>query len=478
MECNDIEKVDPIMDITCRICSETFDKGFHILGEEGKRRNLHAKIRRYLYITVSTTDRLPKIICVSCYCKIESFHNFVLMANKNQVKFTFSAKDGQDTCNIVKQKSVSLLESYLTRGTKEFESEKEGLEELEVEVDPMWFLEGGIANQDIDDDYNSSGAETKSNRNTENAQINQTVPENEFYSDDEADIESDKEELISKRQIKVNDNQSNNIFSTNVSIVKNNKEIITNNNERILIGSVNVSSCPPTNEIMAEIENNNRCEINRRAHSCEICFRRFNSEVALHNHIWTHSRQTKHPSDQRETENNDENLPLPGHSIFTDVENNGVANNENSCPICGKVVSTRGNLKVHLETHRPKGKYGCDSCGRIFKTQCNLQRHQRYHDGVKYSCEVCGRVYSTNSTLRAHAVTHSELRPHECPLCEKKFKRNQDLKFHINQHTGAKPYRCPYCPKAFASSGNCFSHRKRMHPAEVERDREKAAKFM
>lgn len=46
------------------------------------------------------------------------------------------------------------------------------------------------------------------------------------------------------------------------------------------------------------------------------------------------------------------------------------------------------------------------------------------------------------------------------------------LQFHINQHTGARPYQCPYCPKAFASSGNCFSHRKRMHPGEIERDRE------
>lgn len=52
------------------------------------------------------------------------------------------------------------------------------------------------------------------------------------------------------------------------------------------------------------------------------------------------------------------------------------------------------------------------------------------------------------------------------------------FQFHINQHTGARPYQCPYCPKAFASSGNCFSHRKRMHPLEVERDREKAAKIM
>ncbi|KAK9890090.1 hypothetical protein WA026_008900 [Henosepilachna vigintioctopunctata] len=146
------------------------------------------------------------------------------------------------------------------------------------------------------------------------------------------------------------------------------------------------------------------------------------------------------------------------------------------CKICGKKMSTKGNLKVHLTTHRPKGKYECDICRRIFKTQCNLYRHKEYHGGIQFPCVVCGRVYPTNSTLRAHSITHSDLRPHKCPLCEKTFKRNQDLKFHINQHTGARPYQCPYCPKAFASSGNCFSHRKRMHPLEVERDRGTASK--
>ncbi|KAF5297831.1 hypothetical protein FQR65_LT09902 [Abscondita terminalis] len=233
---------------------------------------------------------------------------------------------------------------------------------------------------------------------------------------------------------------------------------------------------------------------------CSVCPRDFNSDAALQNHMWHHLPQNKqivllnfNNSDWDWNEPPGENksdiyqVSKSSSSTSSELSENGMvestqAEQENNirftCPICGKIISTKGNLKVHLETHRPKGKYGCEICGRIFKTQCNLYRHKEYHEGIQFPCHVCGRVYPTNSTLRAHSITHSDLRPHKCPLCVKTFKRNQDLKFHINQHTGARPYQCPYCPKAFASSGNCFSHRKRMHPFEVERDREKAAKIM
>lgn len=36
-----------------------------------------------------------------------------------------------------------------------------------------------------------------------------------------------------------------------------------------------------------------------------------------------------------------------------------------TCPQCGKKLSSKGNLKVHLDTHKPKGKFNCDKCGRM-----------------------------------------------------------------------------------------------------------------
>lgn len=122
-------------------------------------------------------------------------------------------------------------------------------------------------------------------------------------------------------------------------------------------------------ENLSESEN---CEKYRKPYLCPSCPRSFTSELALQNHTWNHSPHTKRilnshdnwmeqeVDEEKETEENDA-------STNNDDEDNSeeFRHSRFSCPICGKAISTKGNLKVHLETHRPKGKYGCDICGRM-----------------------------------------------------------------------------------------------------------------
>ncbi|KAB0800149.1 hypothetical protein PPYR_08029 [Photinus pyralis] len=399
---------------TCRICSAELENGVLVFGEEGKKLYLQAKIRKYLYIKISVDDKLPKMICESCCKKLEGIHKFATMAVKIQDKFNQLVINSSDSSFNDEYKDEN--KGLLHTYLTKGIKEKEEVTEMEVKVDPMLIL------QCSDDSSNDGASDTES------------LPESHASIDK---------------------------LSTNCD------------------------------------------DVDQTLYNCSFCPRCFTSEIALQSHMWNHIPQNKHivllninNTDWEWQANSDEkncNTRLMSESASSttsdECETSENGNSETvqidqennfrfTCPICGKVISTKGNLKVHLETHRPKGKYGCEICGRIFKTQCNLYRHKEYHEGIQFPCVVCGRVYPTNSTLRAHSITHSDLRPHKCPLCIKTFKRNQDLKFHINQHTGARPYQCPYCPKAFASSGNCFSHRKRMHPFEVERDREKAAKIM
>lgn len=42
-----------------------------------------------------------------------------------------------------------------------------------------------------------------------------------------------------------------------------------------------------------------------------------------------------------------------------------VFNAKHKCTVCGKKLTTSGNLKAHMKTHKPKGKFNCDKCGRM-----------------------------------------------------------------------------------------------------------------
>ncbi|CAG9772234.1 unnamed protein product [Ceutorhynchus assimilis] len=394
----------------CRICSVEVKCGIFVFSEEAKRAFLHAKIRKYLSVTISLNDKLPKMICEDCISKINGFHSFATMALKSQEKIKRCILSAPASPEATKANSVSLLHTYLTKGTDEKVTQNNETEvmEMEVRVDPMSILQCCLDETESEDESEANAANSEKDED-----------DNEESTDDET--------------------QSNSL------------------------------------ENGSETENSeNTCII----YLCSICKRSFTTNLALQDHMYVHSAKRTLSLIFNKFQ---ENLTTVYVNSSETTHNGETQEDEsilNKCPICAKHISSKGALKVHLETHRPKGQYGCDICGRVFKTQCNLYRHKEYHQGVQFPCEVCGRVYPTNSTLRAHSITHSDLRPHKCPLCDKTFKRNQDLKFHINQHTGARPYQCPYCPKAFASSGNCFSHRKRMHSIEVERDRERAAKIM
>ncbi|XP_050313851.1 zinc finger protein 596-like [Anthonomus grandis grandis] len=443
----------------CRICSnEVKAGGVMLFSDKANKALLHIKIRKYLPISVSLDDKLPKMICKDCICKINEFDTFAVMALRNQEKLTAALLATAPPLDPTKNEKESVLKTYLAnkesdkKQDSENEETEDTTEEMEVRVDPMSILQCYM------DESNSETASDSDEVSLESPKFADESRNDEQYFDDDAEeYQSATTQESGSSESETSENTHiiylcsicNRNFSTNSALQDHMFVHSTVYAKRVLTLSFNkfqqslatvfINSQPTTNLTAVPINNSSY-------------------PISMHNTNELKSTETSGDIDLSED---------------SDGRIDGM-----KCPICAKHIFSDEALKVHLETHRPKGQYGCDICGRVFKTQCNLYRHKEYHQGVQFRCEVCGRVYPTNSTLRAHSITHSDLRPHQCPLCEKTFKRNQDLKFHINQHTGARPYQCPYCPKAFASSGNCFSHRKRMHPFEVERDKERAAKIM
>ncbi|KAG7154337.1 Zinc finger protein 536-like 13 [Homarus americanus] len=52
------------------------------------------------------------------------------------------------------------------------------------------------------------------------------------------------------------------------------------------------------------------------------------------------------------------------------------------CPVCGKVISRRDNLRVHLRTHTGEKPYGCPHCPHRSNERGNLRKHVRSLHGV------------------------------------------------------------------------------------------------
>lgn len=101
-----------------------------------------------------------------------------------------------------------------------------------------------------------------------------------------------------------------------------------------------------------------------KPYECTICARSFISQIGLQNHLWSHLPRERRYGDSKPILRSQHVYSANG-VLHAHTAENAAATGNFVCPICSKRISTKGNLKVHLETHRPKGKYGCDICGRM-----------------------------------------------------------------------------------------------------------------
>ena len=124
------------------------------------------------------------------------------------------------------------------------------------------------------------------------------------------------------------------------------------------------------------------------------------------------------------------------------------------CEICGKILSSAGSLKVHVEAVHGNSKFDCEDCGMSFECKGTLNNHRRSthnapplmlanESAESTVCRSCGKMFPTVFKLKSH-----------------------EYKFHRNG-----VYHCRKCSLTFGSQNERSKHWDRVH--RVRNDRKK-----
>lgn len=160
-------------------------------------------------------------------------------------------------------------------------------------------------------------------------------------------------------------------------------------------------------------------------------------------------------------------------SIKEENETKSGANiSENQCNLCGKILSSKKNLKKHYKLHSNIRNYTCTICNKSYKRSDHLRRHMITHNPEPnyYECDYCLKRFSLNYHLTAHLQnvhSNNKLKVYQCPDCDLCFNKKSKLFLHqkdIHNLVSDKiPCYYPYCNKSYISEEKLNYHIQKYH---------------
>uniref|UniRef100_A0A8C9X6F2 Zinc finger protein 662-like n=1 Tax=Sander lucioperca TaxID=283035 RepID=A0A8C9X6F2_SANLU len=172
------------------------------------------------------------------------------------------------------------------------------------------------------------------------------------------------------------------------------------------------------------------CEHKVKPYSCNVCGRRFISDLALNLHSKIH----------------DANYELP-------------------CKYCHITFKTKVDKISHEQIHLSERKpYKCPDCSETFATNKKRRIHREDHGGPRqFKCDICGIEFPRRNILQRHLAVHTGVKPYKCSVCQRGFNQGSHLKSHMRLHTGERPFKCQHCDKSFNHNVSLKSHVQRYH---------------
>ncbi|KAL1379654.1 hypothetical protein pipiens_014741 [Culex pipiens pipiens] len=150
------------------------------------------------------------------------------------------------------------------------------------------------------------------------------------------------------------------------------------------------------------------------------------------------------------------------------------------CEYCSRTFLRSDDLRRHIRTHTNERPYACDQCPRAYKQSFELKEHRdacHSEEGTRkmLDCNVCGKQLSTRNGLYVHMKAHKGEKNHGCLYCGKRFVTSGELTSHLRhihpKEVNVKLLGCGVgdCTRKFVTKAALRTHHVKKHAAEMSR---------
>ncbi|CAB3241537.1 unnamed protein product [Arctia plantaginis] len=493
----------------CRFCAEpkSSDKLLNLQNDEKKYDEILLKLAfvNAVYVNVSTSDMLPKTVCLICYDNLNKAYEFLDNVKKAQDVLTslFSAVD-ESKCDLSDDDRMTVFDDFLCHDASpaiKLEEKSDRVEEAEgddkVEVKRELKEEPDLEEQTNYDDTLNVQDILDAAMCTTPFTPNVTIYAKEISN-------------LSKKVVK---NWKDypwmcafcNIEFLNIDMLRSHCKVVHGKCSAFLCIDCKVGRNEDFANFIKHVRKHQKslrhqcyyCDVtvdkpeNLPAHirthfsksqiACPLCGEILKSEESLKVHLqdFTIVKQKRRPRRKPGTPITIEDLTCGlckkvyknPNSLRDHMKLHTMDRKRNyTCDRCGKMFYNKGTLTSHILSHDKNRPHVCRICNKSFLYPNMLRRHVEMHSGIKpFSCEQCGRCFRLQYQLNAHKIIHTDAMPYVCSYCNKAFRFKQILKNHERQHTGAKPYSCQNCGMEFTNWSNYNKHMKRRHGTDTSK---------
>ena len=142
---------------------------------------------------------------------------------------------------------------------------------------------------------------------------------------------------------------------------------------------------------------------------------------------------------------------------------------EHTCSQCGVSCASLSGLQAHTRAHLAK-KFLCANCNKSFLILSQLKDHVDRGICVEENrkCNVCGKLLSSRHHLELHMRIHNNEKPFQCKVCKKRFTQSRNLKEHYLTHEAERRFKCQHCDKKFVQKNHLKYHMTSFHMNETK----------